>query len=78
LSWPRHWSRAAKLYRARPLTHRERNTARWAAHKLVHRDGMSVRQAQRVMAEQYGIRRAVGTIMRDLQNFECPLCEDCG
>ena len=36
--------------------------------------GLSVRQAQRVMAESYGIRRAVGTIMRGLQNFECPRC----
>jgi len=64
----------AKLYPARPLTREQRNRARWMAHNLVHRDGLSIRQAQRVMASQYGVRRAVGTIMRDLQNFECPRC----
>ena len=64
----------SKLYPARPLTREQRNRARWAAHNLCHRDGLSVRQAQRVMIENHGIRRAIGTIMRDLQNFECPRC----
>jgi hypothetical protein len=45
-----------------------------AGHDLMHGDGLSVRQAQRVMAEQYGFRRAIGIIARDLRNFECPLC----
>ncbi len=84
----RHWTRGhvntvivqvqtgrdGKLYPARPLTRQERNRARWLAHNLVHRDGLSVRQAQRAMAERYGVRRAVGTIARDLANFECPRC----
>ena len=42
----------------------------------MHRDGLSVRQAQKVMAERYGVRRAVRTIARDLVGFECPRCED--
>ena len=63
-----------RLYPARPLTREQRNRARWLAHNLVHRDGLSVRAAQKVMAERYGVRRAVGTIARDLQNFECPRC----
>jgi len=28
------------------------------------------------MAEQFGVRRAVGTIARDLALFTCPRCED--
>jgi hypothetical protein len=63
-----------RLYPARPLTHEERNRARWLAHNLVHRDGLSVRQAQRAMAERYGVRRAVGTIARDLELFTCRVC----
>ena len=66
----------SKLYPARPLTHEQRNRARWLAHNLVHRDGLSVRVAQRVMAGQHGVRRAVGTIARDLELFTCPRCED--
>jgi hypothetical protein len=64
----------SKLYPAEPLTREQRNRARWLAHNLVHRDGLSVRQAQRELVGQHGVRRAVGTIMRDLQNFECPQC----
>ena len=63
-----------KRYPAAPLTREERNRARWLAHNLVHRDGLSVRQAQRAMAERCGVRRAVGTIARDLADFECPRC----
>jgi len=65
----------SKLYRAHPLSKAERNRARWLAHNLVCRDGLSVRQAQRAMAEQHGVRRAVGTIARDLALFTCPWCE---
>jgi hypothetical protein len=65
-----------KRYPAAPLTGKERDRARWLAHNLAHRDGLSVCQAQRAMAERYGVRRAVGTIARDLQNFECPRCPD--
>lgn len=64
----------SKLYPARPLTREQRNRARWLAHNLVHRDHLSVRQAQRAMAQQYSLRRAVGTIARDLANFKCPRC----
>lgn len=52
----------------------ERKRARWLAHNLVHRDGLSIQQAQRVMAESYGLRRSLGSIMRDLQRWECPRC----
>jgi hypothetical protein len=43
------------------------------AHRLVHRDGLSVRQAQARLAAE-GLRRSVGTIARDLDRYEC---EDC-
>jgi hypothetical protein len=52
----------------------ERNRARWLAHNLVHRDHLSVRAAQAVMLEQYGVRRSLGIIARDLASFECPAC----
>jgi hypothetical protein len=65
--------RDGKDYPAVPLTHAERNRARWAAHHAVCRDGMTIRQAQAAMAAQ-GIRRSIGIIMHDLQNFECPHC----
>lgn len=63
-----------KRYPARSLSHAERNRARWLAHNLVHRDGLSLRAAQRAMAESYGVRRSMGTICTDLANFECPSC----
>jgi hypothetical protein len=43
------------------------------AHRLVHRDGLSVRQAQRALAAE-GLRRSVGTIARDLARYECEWC----
>jgi hypothetical protein len=65
-----------KRYPAGPLTPQRLAEARGLAHWLVHRDGLSIRAAQRVMLEQYGVRRAVGTIARDLELFTCPRCED--
>jgi hypothetical protein len=65
-----------KRYPAGPLTDEERRRARDLAHHLHCRARLSVRQAQRVLAEQYGYRRAVGTIMRDLELFTCDWCED--
>jgi hypothetical protein len=57
------------------LPPRERNAARWLIHNLHCRDGLSVRAAQRVMAEQ-GVRRSLGILHRDLANYECPSCRD--
>lgn len=65
-----------KMYRAVPLSRQERNRARWLAHQLVHRDGLSIKAAQKVMAGSYGLRRSVGILMKDLANFECPDCAD--
>ncbi len=65
-----------KLYPARPLTREQRNRARWLAHNLVHRDGMSIRAAQKIMRESYALRRSVGVIARDLALFECSRCQD--
>jgi hypothetical protein len=65
-----------KLYPAVPWTREQRNRARWLAHNLVHRDGMTIRRAQQVMAEGYGVRRSLGIISRDLERFECPACRD--
>jgi hypothetical protein len=56
---------------------RERlNQARWLAHNLVHRDGLTIKAAQRVMLESYALRRSVGAIHKDLRLFECPSCRD--
>jgi hypothetical protein len=57
-----------------PLADRQR--ARALAHGLVHRDGLTIRAAQRVMKEQYGLRRSVGIIAYDLRNFTCQRCRD--
>lgn len=65
-----------KLYPAQPLTREQRIRARRLAHNLVHRDGLSVRAAQRTMVEQYGLRRSLGIIARDLKLWECPSCAD--
>jgi len=54
----------------------ERNRARKLAHNLICRDKLSIRAAQRVMLEQYAVRRSLGIIHRDLQRFECPSCRD--
>ncbi len=67
--------RDGKLYPPRmPLPRAERNRLRWLAHNLVHRDGLSIWQAQRVMRESHGARRSLGQIHADLHNFECPHC----
>jgi hypothetical protein len=54
----------------------ERNRARWAVHRLVCRDGLSIREAQRAMLSR-GIRRSLGILHRDLAAYECPACRDC-
>ena len=58
-----------------PLPTAQLNRARALAHNLVCRDGLSIRQAQLAMREQYALRRSVGTIARDLREFECTRCE---
>lgn len=63
-----------KDYPLRPLTRQERGRIRVLTHQLIHRDHLSIRQAQRVMLESYHVRRSVGSIMRDLTGFECPAC----
>ena len=65
-----------KSYPATRLTRQELNRARWLAHQLVHDRGLSIRRAQKVMAETYGIRRSVGIIAKDLADFECPACAE--
>ena len=65
-----------KSYPAVRLSRQERGQAIRAAHELVHRDGLSIKAAQRAMAERYGLRRSVGIIARDLMDFECPDCTD--
>ena len=68
--------RDGRLYPARPLTPEERSRAVRLAHLLVHRDRLSIRLAQQVMAEQHGLRRSVGAIARDLAGWVCDLCDD--
>jgi hypothetical protein len=55
------------------LPERDRWRAANLAHRLVHRDGLSVRQAQRALAAE-GLRRSVGTIAGDLARYECVDC----
>jgi hypothetical protein len=44
-------------------------------HNLVHRDRLSIRAAQRIMLESYGLRRSLGILHRDLTSYACPVCE---
>jgi hypothetical protein len=53
----------------------QRNRARWLAHNLVHRDRLSIRAAQRVMLERYGVRRSLGIMHRDLTSYACRVCD---
>ena len=62
------------FYPARPASRAEPNRARWLSHNLIHRDGLSVRAAQRVLAESYGLRRSIGSIMHDPRMWKCPRC----
>ena len=55
--------RDGRLYPAVPLTREERNRARWLAHRLVHRDGLSIRHARQVMLVKHGVRRSIGIIV---------------
>jgi hypothetical protein len=64
----------SKLYPAAPLSEAERDRARVVIHTFVCRDGLSVRQVQKRLLDDYGIRRAVGTIARDLKAFSCQRC----
>jgi hypothetical protein len=66
--------RDGKLYPASPVPLAERNRTRLLAYHLVHRDKLSISQAQRVMAGQYGISRSRGQLWRDLHDFECSRC----
>jgi hypothetical protein len=68
--------RDGKLYPVAPLSRQQRNRVRWLAHQLVHRDGMSIRFAQREIAERLGIRRSRGSILADLRDYQCPDCAD--
>jgi hypothetical protein len=65
-----------KLYRANPLTARERAQAIRLAHQLVHGDGWSIRASQRLMASRHGLFRSTGAIAADLANYVCPHCDD--
>jgi hypothetical protein len=68
--------RDGKDYPAAPLTRTERRRARWLSHTLIHRDGLSIRAARKVMAESHGVRRSVGAIAADLRGYECAACAE--
>lgn len=63
-----------KTYPQMPRPHAELNAARWASHRMVHGRKLSIRQAQRAMLAEQGIRRSVGAIFADLRDYECPAC----
>ena len=54
------------------ITRQQRARAIYPAHALVHRGGMSIRQAQKAMLETYQIRRSAGTIADDLARCDVP------
>jgi hypothetical protein len=68
--------RDGKRYPLKPPDHQQLNRIRWLEHNLVCRDGLTLRAAQKVMLEQYMVRRSLGAIHNDIQRFECPACED--
>jgi hypothetical protein len=55
-----------------------RNQARWLIHNLHCRDKLPIREAQRVMLAEHGLRRSLGILSRDLQRFQCPSCAEPG
>jgi hypothetical protein len=59
-----------------PLPRAELNRRRHLVHGLVCRDGNSIRRAQAIMLESYGIRRSLGALHKDLAGYECPECAD--
>lgn len=68
--------RDGHLYRLHPLTREDRDRAISAAHLLVRGEHLSIRRAQSVMAQRWGINRSVGAIHADLTNFVCEHCEN--
>jgi hypothetical protein len=66
--------RDGKRYPLRPVPPDETERARRLAHNLVCRDRLSTREAQRVMLEDHGVRRSLGSIHSDLAGFECDHC----
>jgi hypothetical protein len=68
--------RDGKLYPAAKLSRQERGAAIRLAHALVHGQHLSIRAAQKVMAESFGMKRSTGTIRADLDGYVCSLCDD--
>lgn len=65
-----------KLYGARQLPPGELARRRRLVHALHCRDRLSTREVVRVLAEQYGIRRSMGSVCNDLRDYRCPYCPD--
>jgi hypothetical protein len=65
-----------RLYPARLLPPGELARRRRLVHALRCRDQLSLREVVRVLAEQYGIRRSMGSICNDLRDYRCPYCPE--
>jgi hypothetical protein len=65
-----------KLYGARQLPPAELARRRRLTHALHCRDRQSLREVRRILAQQYGIRRSMGSICNDLRDYRCPYCPD--
>jgi hypothetical protein len=65
-----------KLYGARQLPQAELARRRRLVHALHCRDQLSLREARRTLAEQYGIRRSMGSVCNDLRDYRCPYCPE--
>lgn len=67
-----------KLYPAVPAPQAERNRIITLEHNLRCRDHLTFAQVRATLAEQYGVRRSIGAIYRDLHEFECRRCAEDG
>jgi hypothetical protein len=64
-----------KRYPLRKPTEAELDRLVALEHALIHRDRLSIRAAQAVLRDSYGLFRSVGTIHRDLTVYTCDHCE---
>ena len=66
--------RDGKLYPAVPRTPAEHRQVVALIHNMRHLDGLSYPQVQRALLERHGVRRSLGMIWRDANEFRCPNC----
>ena len=70
--------RDGRLYPARAATDAERDRLVYLIHRLRCGGRLSIREVRRRLEEDHGIRRSVGAVMRDVQVYRCPVCQEPG